>query len=130
MRATGIRTRWVNNGRQLAGVLTKPTAPSASTQQLQRSGKWKIVWDADFTSAKNLRKAKREQHFKDQPSESVDPFAQGHINLVEEMSISTVCQERAMSEVSFSEPEQILSSGTEPELEPLAPHPAPLVQTG
>ena len=30
-----------------------------------------------------------------------------------------------MSEVSFSEPEQILSSGTEPELEPPAVHPAP-----
>ena len=30
-----------------------------------------------------------------------------------------------MSEVSFSEPEQISSSGTEPELEPPAPHAAP-----
>ena len=38
MRATGIRTRWVNSDRQLADVLTQPTAPLASIQQLQRTG--------------------------------------------------------------------------------------------
>ena len=62
------------------------------------------------------KRRKREHHFKNQQSEYVDPFAQEHINFVEEI---------AMSEVSFSEPEQILSSGTEPELEPPAVHPAP-----
>ena len=56
MRATGINTRWVNSDRQLADVLTKPTAPSASIHRLQQTGRWKIVWDADFTSAKNIRK--------------------------------------------------------------------------
>ena len=64
MRATSIKTRWVNNGRQLADVLTKPTAPAASIQRLQQTGRWKIVWDADFTSAKNLRTEKRDNHFK------------------------------------------------------------------
>ena len=64
MRATGINTRWVNSDRQLADVLTKPTAPSASTHRLQQKGRWTIVWDADFTSAKNIRKEKRDKHFK------------------------------------------------------------------
>ena len=64
MRATGIKTRWVNSDRQLADVLTKPTAPSASIHRLQQTGRWKIVWDADFTSAKNIRKEKRDKHFK------------------------------------------------------------------
>ena len=64
MRATGINTRWVNSDRQLADVLTKPTAPSASIHRLQQTGRWKIVWDADFTSAKNIRKEKRDKHFK------------------------------------------------------------------
>ena len=64
MRATGIKTKWVNSDRQLADVLTKGTAPPASILKLQHSGRWKIVWDANYTSAKNLRKAKREPHFK------------------------------------------------------------------
>ena len=64
MRATGINTRWVNSDRQLADVLTKPTVPSASIHRLQQTGRWKIVWDADFTSAKNIRKEKRDKHFK------------------------------------------------------------------
>ena len=58
MRVTGIKTRWVNSDRQLADVLTKPTAPASAVQRLQRTGKWKIVWDANYTSAKNLRKEK------------------------------------------------------------------------
>ena len=64
MRATGIKTRWVNSDRQLADVLTKPTASPISIQRLLKTGKWKIVWDANYTSAKNIRKAKRDQHFK------------------------------------------------------------------
>ena len=57
MRATGIQTRWVNSDRQLADVLTKPTAPPATTQRSLRTGRWEILWDASYTSAKNLRKA-------------------------------------------------------------------------
>ena len=64
MRATGIKTRWVNSDRQLADVLTKATAPPASILKLQTTGRWKIVWDENYTSAKNLRKAKRDAHFK------------------------------------------------------------------
>ena len=64
MRATGINTRWVNSARQLADVLTKGTAPPAIVLKLQHSARWKIVWDANYTSAKNVRKAKRSAHFK------------------------------------------------------------------
>ena len=41
MRATGIKTRWVNSDRQLADVLTKATASPASILRLQTSGRWK-----------------------------------------------------------------------------------------
>ena len=64
MKATGIRTKWVNSDRQLADILTKAIAPLASILKLQNSGRWKIVWDANYTSAKNIRKAKRVAHFK------------------------------------------------------------------
>ena len=64
MRATGIKTRWVNSDRQLADVLTKATAPPASILRLQNGGRWKLGWDENCTSAKNLRKAKRDAHFK------------------------------------------------------------------
>ena len=42
MRATCMKTRWVNSDRQLADVLTKPTAPSASIHRLQQTGRWKL----------------------------------------------------------------------------------------
>ena len=63
MRATGINTKWVNSDRQPADVLTKATAPPASILKLQNSGRWKIVWDANYTFAKYVRKAKRTAHF-------------------------------------------------------------------
>ena len=71
MNATGIKTRWVNSDRQLADVLTKATAPPASIQKLQTSGRWKIVWDESYTSAKNIRKAKRDNHFRNVTDKSV-----------------------------------------------------------
>ena len=64
MRETGITTRWVNSDRQVADVLTKPNAPSHSLQALQSTGRWKIVFDDNFTSAKKLRKAARDQNLK------------------------------------------------------------------
>ena len=64
MQATGIQTKWVNSDRQLADVLTKATASPASILKLQNTGRWKIVWDETFTSAKKLRKEKRDAHFK------------------------------------------------------------------
>ena len=38
MQATGIETRWVNSDRQLADVLTKPTASPISIQRLLKTG--------------------------------------------------------------------------------------------
>ena len=52
MRETGITTRWVNSDRQVADVLTKPQVPSHNLQALQSTGRWKIVFDDSFTSAK------------------------------------------------------------------------------
>ena len=100
MHATGIETRWVNSDRQLADVLTKPTAPPAAIQRLLRTGRWKIVWDATYTSAKNIRKTKRGQHLKNQQTDAIaddaiqavvsaDPFAQEQVNYIEELSDSS-----------------------------------------
>ena len=63
MQMSGIQTRWVNSDRQLADVLTKPNASPSSIMALQKSGKWKIVFDEDFVSAKKIRRQKRDQHF-------------------------------------------------------------------
>ena len=64
MRETGIATRWVNSDRQIADVLTKPQVPSHSLQAFQSTGRWKIVFDDQFTSAKKLRKAARDANLK------------------------------------------------------------------
>ena len=64
MRETGITTRWVNSDRQIADVLTKPHVPSYNLQALQSNGRWKIVFDDNFTSAKKLRKAARDATLK------------------------------------------------------------------
>ena len=64
MRETGITTRWVNSDRQIADVLTKPQVPSHNLQALQTTGRWKIVFDDNFTSAKKLRKAARDSNVK------------------------------------------------------------------
>ena len=64
MRETGITTRWVNSDRQIADVLTKPQVPSHNLQALQSTGRWKIVFDDNFTSAKKLRKAARDANLK------------------------------------------------------------------
>ena len=60
MRHTNITTKWVNSDRQLADILTKPTVPNHAIHALQQTGKWKIIFDASFTSAKNLRKQRRD----------------------------------------------------------------------
>ena len=73
MRATGVKTKWVNSDRQLADVLTKPNAPPGAMVHLQNSGRWKIVWDEAFISAKNLRKAKRNAHFRTTEKSKTDP---------------------------------------------------------
>ena len=64
MLATNIVTKWVNSDRQLADVLTKPQVPTTNCLTLQRTGRWKIVFDETFTSAKKRRKEARDGHFK------------------------------------------------------------------
>ena len=64
MQSTGIDTKWVNSDRQLADVLTKPQVNTSSIIQLQYKGRWKIVWDSQFVSAKKLRAKYRDEHFK------------------------------------------------------------------
>ena len=58
--------------------MTKAAASPASILKLQNTGRWKIVWDETFTSAKNLRKEKRDAHFK-----KVSPLKRQHSRLVE-----------------------------------------------
>ena len=60
MRETNVRQRWVNSDRQLADVLTKTRVNPDSIMKLLSRGRWKIVFDPDFTSAKNVRKTARE----------------------------------------------------------------------
>ena len=56
MRETGIATRWVNSDRQIADVLTKPQVPTHNLQAFQSTGRWTIVFDDQFTSAKSYEK--------------------------------------------------------------------------
>ena len=46
--------RWVNSDAQIADSLTKPTKPGALHQLLQ-TGRWRLVYDPEFTSAKRLK---------------------------------------------------------------------------
>ena len=46
--------RWVNSDAQVADSLTKPTKPG-SLHQLLHSGRWRLTYDPDFTSAKRLK---------------------------------------------------------------------------
>ena len=46
--------RWVNSDAQVADSLTKPTKPG-SLHQLLQSGRWRLTYDPDFTSAKRLK---------------------------------------------------------------------------
>ena len=126
MRATGINTRWVNSDRQLADVLTKPTAPSASIHRLQQTGRWKIVWDADFTSAKNIRKEKRDKHFKgkqvrgkttqqdyvafDPQTDQADP-----VNFVTDMELQSGSGDAPIYQTSRSPPAQVAGTDRPPD---------------
>ena len=64
MRQTNISTKWVNSDRQLADILTKPTVPAHMIHHLQKTGRWKIVFDETYTSAKKLRKQARDNQLK------------------------------------------------------------------
>ena len=62
--STHIHVKWVNSDRQLAYILTKQGVLPENIDRALKSNKWRIVVDATFTSAKNLRKQRREGHFK------------------------------------------------------------------
>ena len=49
------QVRWVNSDAQVADALTKPTQ-GASLHQLLASGRWRLVYDPSFTSAKRLKR--------------------------------------------------------------------------
>ena len=63
MEASGVTCKWVNSDRQLADSLTKPMAAHAM-KQLCTSGRWKIIFDESFTSAKKVKKLVRDEKFK------------------------------------------------------------------
>ena len=64
MRETGRQTRWVNSDRQIADFLTKPQVPNHNLLAMQSAGRWNIVFDDNFTSAKKLRKQARDASVK------------------------------------------------------------------
>ena len=49
-----IYTGWVNSDRQMADGLTKPPA-AWKLLEIMAAGKWKIVWDETFQSARKLK---------------------------------------------------------------------------
>ena len=70
-----VAVKWVNSDRQLADILTKQGVLTENVGGALQSNEWRIVFDETFTSAKNLRKQKRDAHFKrkvDQQKDSAD----------------------------------------------------------
>ena len=59
-----IFTRWVNCYRLMADGLTKPQA-AWKLLEIMSEGKWKIVWDATFQSARKLKVAGRSEGKRD-----------------------------------------------------------------
>ena len=56
--ATNTWIRWVHSEAQLADVLTKATGPGRELfLRFMRSGRWRLVYDPTFTSARNRTKA-------------------------------------------------------------------------
>jgi hypothetical protein len=67
--ASNVSVKWVNSDRQLADILTKVGVMPENLDRALNTNQWRIVFDSTFTSAKNLRKQKREMYFK----KTVDP---------------------------------------------------------
>ena len=59
-----ICTGWVNSDRQMTDGLTKPQA-AWKLLEIMSAGKWKIVWDATFQSARKLKVAGRSEGQRD-----------------------------------------------------------------
>ena len=64
MRESHLSTKWVNSDRQLADVLTKPGVDPMAILLVAIRGRWKIVFDPAFTSARKFKAAKRAGSFK------------------------------------------------------------------
>ena len=58
-----IYTGWVNSDRQMADGFTKPAA-AYKLLPIMSSGRWKIIWDKTFTSAKKIQAAKKQAAIK------------------------------------------------------------------
>ena len=59
-----IYTGWVSSDRQMADGLTKPQA-GWKLLEIMSAGRWKIVWDATFQSARKLKVAERSEGKRD-----------------------------------------------------------------
>ena len=59
-----IFSRWVNSDRQMADGLTKPQA-AWKLLEIMSAGKWKIVWDATFQSARKVKFSERSEGKRD-----------------------------------------------------------------
>ena len=55
-----ICTGWVNSDWQMADALTKPQA-ACKLLEIMSAGRWKIVWDATFQSARKIQLAERSE---------------------------------------------------------------------
>ena len=62
----------MNSDRPLADVLTKQGVLTENLDRARQSNAWRIVFDSSFTSATNLRKQKRDAHFKRKIDGGVD----------------------------------------------------------
>ena len=71
MTDVGMKCKWVNSESQLADGLTKPGA-SNMLKLAMRSGRWKIVFDETYTSAKKLKKARKATYFAKQSQKKSD----------------------------------------------------------
>ena len=69
---SSVALKWVNSDRQLADILTKIGVLPDNIDRVLATNKWKIVFDPQFTSAKNIRKQKREMHFKNKAKEKIN----------------------------------------------------------
>ena len=78
--ASNVAVKWVNSDRQLADILTKQGVIPENLDRALRSGQWRIIFDENFTSAKNLRKQARSGHFKKVQNTTVESLLATHFS--------------------------------------------------
>ena len=84
--ASNVSVMWVNSDRQLADILTKQGVLTENLDRALKTKKWRIVFDSSCTSAKNLRKQKRDGHFK----KVMDPTCQTFLADLSKEEISQI----------------------------------------